>query len=69
LFLKHVSYPASGRYPWTATTFRRHGEYIAALEAASVQGDIKPFARVVGGIVGRKYKPEIPKVHLRKPQV
>jgi hypothetical protein len=59
---------ASGRYPWTVIPVSRRGEYMAALEAASVQGDIKPFACLVAGIVGRKHKPEIPKVDLRKPQ-
>jgi hypothetical protein len=41
---------------------------MAAPEAPSVQGDIKPFACFVAGIVGRKHKPEIPKVDVLKPQ-
>ncbi|MBC7461666.1 MAG: Fic family protein [Thermoleophilia bacterium] len=35
---------ASGGYPWTVVETGARGDYLAALEAASVDGDIKPFA-------------------------
>lgn len=35
---------ASGGYPWTVITVDRHNEYMAALEEASVNNDIKAFA-------------------------
>lgn len=38
---------ASGGYPWTVIRVQRRSEYMAALEAASVDGDIGPFARFV----------------------
>ncbi len=38
---------ASGGYPWTVIRHENRDEYMAALEAASVGGDIKPFSRFV----------------------
>lgn len=38
---------ASGGYNWTVIRVERRAEYMAALELASVQGDIAPFARFV----------------------
>ncbi len=38
---------ASGGYPWTVIRLKRRTKYMAALEAASVKGDIKPFAQFV----------------------
>jgi fido (protein-threonine AMPylation protein) len=38
---------ASGGYPWTIIAVEQRARYFAALEAASVQADIEPFARVV----------------------
>ena len=35
---------ASGGYPWTIVHVQRRAEYMAALEAASVTGDVAPFA-------------------------
>lgn len=35
---------ASGGYPWTVIRLSRRDTYMAALEAASVKGDIKPLA-------------------------
>ncbi len=40
---------ASGGYPWTVIRVSRRAEYLAALEAASVGGDIVPFTRFVAG--------------------
>lgn len=36
---------ASGGYPWTIVPLARRADYMSALEAASVDRDIKPFAR------------------------
>jgi hypothetical protein len=35
---------ASGGYPWTIVPLKRRADYMAALERASVDGDIRPFA-------------------------
>lgn len=43
---------ASGGYPWTIIPVEKRSEYMAALEAASVNGDIVPFASFLGGLVG-----------------
>lgn len=37
----------SGGYPWTVIRVARRTEYLAALESASVAGDIRPFAAFV----------------------
>lgn len=42
---------ASGGYPWTIIPLQRRDDYMAALEAASVTQDIRPFAGFVGGLV------------------
>ena len=36
---------ASGGYPWTIIRMKSRGKYMSALETASVDGDIKPFAQ------------------------
>ena len=38
---------ASGGYPWTVIRVEDRADYLAALETASVAGEIKPFARFV----------------------
>lgn len=38
---------ASGGYPWTVIRVERRAEYMAALDQASANGDIKPFANFV----------------------
>ena len=43
----------SGGYPWTVIPLERRAEYMAALEAASVNQNIKPFARFLSGLLGR----------------
>ena len=43
----------SGGYPWTIIPLERRADYMAALEAASVNQDIKPFARFLSGLLGR----------------
>ena len=42
---------ASGGYPWCIVPTGRRNEYMAALETASVSGDIAPFARYVGTLI------------------
>lgn len=42
---------ASGGYPWTIITIDRRDEYMAALEEASVDGNIKPFAEFLASLL------------------
>ncbi len=42
---------ASGGYPWTVISVGRRAEYMAALEQASTEADIGPFADFLGGLV------------------
>jgi hypothetical protein len=42
---------ASGGYPWTVIPVERRNEYMEALEAASVNSNIEPFATFLGGLV------------------
>ena len=42
---------ASGGYQWTIIPLERRNDYMAALEAASVGQDIRPFAQFLGGLV------------------
>lgn len=42
---------ASGGYPWTIVPLERRADYMAALERASVDGDIKPFAKFLAELV------------------
>jgi Fic family protein len=51
-FLMNVMLAAGG-YPWTVIPVERRSEYMNALEAASVNGDIAPFTRFLGGLVRR----------------
>jgi Fic family protein len=48
---------ASGGYPWTIVPLERRADYMAGLERASIDGDIKPFARFLAesmkGSVGK----------------
>jgi Fic family protein len=54
---------ASGGYPWTVIPVEERNEYMAALEEASVDGNIGPFAEFLARLVadGTKGK-SIPKV-------
>ena len=36
---------ASGGYPWTVIRVEDRDDYLAALEAASVESDMEPFAQ------------------------
>ena len=42
---------ASGGYPWTVVPLEQRNKYMTALEDASVGGNIKPFAKWLGGLV------------------
>jgi len=42
---------ASGGYPWTVIPVEERNRYMAALESASVDQDIRPFAEFVGWLV------------------
>lgn len=42
---------ASGGYPWTVIPVERRNDYMVALEAASVEGNIEPLARFLAGLV------------------
>lgn len=47
---------ASGGYPWTIIPLERRTDYMAALEAASVEQNIKPFARFLADLLKHKKK-------------
>lgn len=42
---------ASGGYPWTVVPLEERSRYMTALEEASVDGNIKPFAQFLGELV------------------
>ncbi|AYD46572.1 Fic family protein [Arachidicoccus soli] len=47
---------ASGGYPWTVIPVERRDEYMQALESASVNQDIAPFAAFLGYLVNQGMK-------------
>jgi len=49
-FLMNVMMAAGG-YPWTVIPVERRDDYMAALEAASVDGNIVPFAEFIAGLM------------------
>ena len=49
-FLMNVMF-ASGGYPWTVVPVTQRDDYMVALEKASAEGDIIPFARFLGQLV------------------
>jgi hypothetical protein len=54
---------ASGGYPWTVIPLEKLNDYAAALESASVEQDITPFARFLGHLVsGRLAGEPVPPV-------
>jgi hypothetical protein len=42
---------ASGGYPWIIVPLARRVRYMSALESASVEGNIRPFAGFLAGLV------------------
>lgn len=51
-FLMNVMNAAAG-YPWTVVSVQSRAQYMAALEAASVDQDIGPFAAFLAGLIGQ----------------
>ncbi len=49
---------ASGGYPWTVIPVNERTAYMSVLEQASVQENILPFARFLGGLVDRGLRGE-----------
>ena len=45
---------ASGGYPWTIVPVEKRNDYMAALESASVDQDIKPFTLFLAGLINKK---------------
>jgi Fic family protein len=45
---------ASGGYAWIVVPLERREDYMAALESASVEGNIKPFAELLTALVVKK---------------
>jgi len=52
-FLMNLMF-ASGGYPWTVIPLEKRDQYMAALESASVGGDITPFAQFLGNLIGSR---------------
>lgn len=50
---------ASGGYPWTVVPLERRTEYMEALEAASVGGDIAPFAQFIASLLTKAKEEEL----------
>ena len=48
---------ASGGYSWTVIPVEKRPQYLSALEAASVERDIIPFAKFIAGCVSTKVQP------------
>jgi len=42
---------AAGGYPWTVIPLEKRDDYLDALESASVEQDIAPFAMFLGPLV------------------
>lgn len=47
---------ASGGYPWTVIPVEERTVYMKALEKASVEQDIEPFAKFLGHLVKKVMK-------------
>ncbi len=47
---------ASGNYPWTVIPVERRNDYMNALEEASVNGNIEPFAKFISELVDLSIK-------------
>jgi Fic family protein len=55
-FLMNLMF-ASGGYPWTVIPLQRRDDYMAALESASVGGNIRPFAQLLASLIGNTGPP------------
>jgi fido (protein-threonine AMPylation protein) len=58
---------AGGGYPWTVIRVDDRAEYLAALEAASVATDVRPFARFVARQM-QHTKGRAPRTQVRRPR-
>ena len=47
---------AAAGYPWTVIPLEKRDDYMAALESASVDQDITPFANFLGCLVSDRLK-------------
>ena len=47
---------SSGGYPWTIVRLEDRDRYLAALDAASIDSNIGPFARFIAECVKRRVK-------------
>src|SRR5205807_7057873 len=47
---------ASGGYPWTIVPLDKRNEYMAALESASVDQDVRPFTKFLAELLDHKKK-------------
>lgn len=61
---------SSGGYPWTVIPVEKRKEYMETLEFASVEGDIRPFARFIASLVkaNMEGKPVTPRITIKDPQ-
>jgi len=48
---------AEGGFPWTIVPYERRSEYLACLESASQQEDIRPLATMLGELVAAPPSP------------
>lgn len=48
----------AGRYPWTVIKVEDRSEYLRALETASTESGVRPFARLVVSQMRRSSKPK-----------
>ncbi len=55
-FLMNLMLTAAG-YPWTVIPVERRDAYLAALENASVRGDIGPFTEFLAGLTDAGRRP------------
>ena len=51
---------ASGGYPWTVVPVEKRGDYMAALEDASVRNNIVPFAQLLANLVQSRIDGALP---------
>jgi fido (protein-threonine AMPylation protein) len=58
---------AGGGYPWTVIRVDDRAEYLAALEAASVGANVRPFARLVAGQM-RRTQAHAPRNNAQRPR-
>lgn len=63
-FLMNVMF-ASGGYPWTVIPVEQRDEYMKALEIASVENNIEPFAKFIGWLVNEGLRGK-PVAHISK---